>query len=161
MPLTLTTDPEPPSYPLPGSPPAEAGEAGAHPVALAELRGMMERDLIAAEARRLEAQRATAAAALRLAERELAAHRRRLATLAHAVAQIEGGRRDRRARAGQAQRGLAPAAGGARRGRADTLGGGRGDDRTPKRATPARTVRRILALTRPRVLRSECRETRP
>ena len=155
MPLTLTTDPEPPSYPLPGSLPAEAGEAGEageHLVALDELRGMVERDLIAAEARRLEVQRTMATAAVRLAERELAAHRRRLAALAHAVAQIEGGRRDRRARAGQAQRGLAPAAGGARRGRAKALGGGRGDDRPPKRATPARTVRRIPALARPRVL---------
>ena len=45
MPLTLATDPEPPSYPLPGSLPAEAGEAGEageHLVALDELRGEAE-----------------------------------------------------------------------------------------------------------------------
>ena len=100
MPLALTTDPEPPSYPLPGSLPAEAGEAGEPLVALAELRGMVERDLIAAEARRLEAQRTMATAAVRLAGRELAPHRRRLAALAQVVALIEGGRRDRRPRAG-------------------------------------------------------------
>ena len=44
--------------------------------------------------------RTMATAAVRLAGRELAPHRRRLAALAHAVALVEGGRRDRRPRAG-------------------------------------------------------------
>ena len=90
MALTLTTDPELPPYPLPGSPPAEDGEPGQHLAALDELRGEAEFALIAAEESVLAAERAQCDAAVRLAEREVTACRRRLAAIAHAVALIEG-----------------------------------------------------------------------